>query len=58
MTDSNYENSQGQRNFRNNDDNNYRNRYGGKRESGGFRIRLSDNEICLLYTSPSPRDED
>ena len=44
MTNSNYENSQGQRNFRNND-NNYRNRYGGKRESGGFRIRLSDNEM-------------
>ena len=45
MTNSNYENSQGQRNFRNNDTNNYRNRYGGKRESGGFRIRLSDNEM-------------
>ena len=45
MTNSNYENSQGQRNFRNNDNNNYRNRYGGKRESGGFRIRLSDNEM-------------
>ena len=45
MTNSNYENSQGQRNFRNNDNNNYRNRYGGKKESGGFRIRLSDNEM-------------
>ena len=45
MTNSNYENSQGQRNFRNNDNNNYRNRYGGKRESGGFRIRLSENEM-------------
>ena len=45
MTNSNYENSQGQRNFRNNDNNNYRNRYGGRRESGGFRIRLSDNEM-------------
>ena len=47
MTNSNYENSQGQRNFRNNDNNNsnYRNRYGGKRETGGFRIRLSDNEM-------------
>jgi len=45
MTNSNYDNSQGQRNFRNNDNNNYRNRYGGKREIGGFRIRLSDNEM-------------
>ena len=45
MTNSNYENSQGQRNFRNNDNTNYRNRYGGKRETGGFRIRLSDNEM-------------
>ena len=45
MTNSNYENSQGQKNFRNNDNNNYRNRYGGKRETGGFRIRLSDNEM-------------
>ena len=49
MTNSNYENSQGQRNFRNND-NNYRNRYGGKRESGGFRIRLSDNEMKSVKT--------
>ena len=50
MTNSNYENSQGQRNFRNNDNNNYRNRYGGKRESGGFRIRLSDNEMKSVKT--------
>ena len=48
MTNSNYENSQGQRNFRNNDNN--RNRYGGKRESGGFRIRLSDNEMKSVKT--------
>ena len=47
MTNSNYDNSQGQRNFRNSDNNNtnYRNRYGGKRETGGFRIRLSENEM-------------
>ena len=47
MTNSNYDNSQGQRNLRNNDNNNtnYRNRYGGKRETGGFRIRLSENEM-------------
>jgi len=49
MTNSNYENSQGQRNFRNNDHNN-RNRYGGKRETGGFRIRLSDNEMKSVKT--------
>ena len=45
MTNSNYDNSQGQKNFRNNDNNNFRNRYAGKRETGGFRIRLSDNEM-------------
>tara|TARA_Y100001978_G_scaffold139640_1_gene124883 strand:+ start:91 stop:504 length:414 start_codon:yes stop_codon:yes gene_type:complete len=45
MTNSNYDNGQGQRNFRNNDNNSSRNRYGGKRETGGFRIRLSDNEM-------------
>ena len=47
MSNSNYDNNQEQRNFRNNDNNNtnYRNRYGGKRETGGFRIRLSDNEM-------------
>ena len=50
MTNSNYENSPGQRNLRNNDNNNYRNRYGGKRESGGFRIRLSDNEMKSVKT--------
>ena len=49
MTNSNYENSQGQRNYRNNDNNN-RNRYGGKRETGGFRIRLSDNEMKSVKT--------
>ena len=51
MTNSNYDNSQGQRNFRNNDNNtNFRNRYGGKRETGGFRIRLSDNEMKSVKT--------
>jgi len=43
MTNLNYENSQGYKKSRNNDNN--RNRYGGKRETGGFRIRLSDNEM-------------
>tara|TARA_Y100000589_G_scaffold187995_1_gene177965 strand:- start:80 stop:499 length:420 start_codon:yes stop_codon:yes gene_type:complete len=47
MTNSNYDNSQVQKNYRNNENNNsnFRNRYGGKRETGGFRIRLSDNEM-------------
>ena len=48
MTNSNYDNSQGQRNFRNYDNN--RNRYGGKRETGGFRIRLSENEMKSVKT--------
>ena len=52
MTNSNYDNSHGQRNFRNNDNNNsnYKNRYGGKKETGGFRIRLSDNEMKSVKT--------
>jgi len=52
MTNSNYDNNQGQRNFRNNDNSNtnFRNRYGGKRETGGFRIRLSDNEMKSVKT--------
>ena len=50
MTNSNFDNSQRQRNFRNNDNNNFRNRYGGKRETGGFRIRLSDNEMKSVKT--------
>tara|TARA_Y100000589_G_scaffold147282_1_gene140874 strand:- start:279 stop:689 length:411 start_codon:yes stop_codon:yes gene_type:complete len=52
MTNSNYDSSHGQRNYRNNDNNNsnYRNRYGGKKETGGFRIRLSDNEMKSVKT--------
>jgi len=52
MTNSNYDKSQEQRNFRNNDNNtsDYRNRYGGKRDTGGFRIRLSDNEMKSVKT--------
>jgi len=52
MTNSNYDNNKGQRNFRNNENNNsnYGNRYGGKRETGGFRIRLSDNEMKSVKT--------
>ncbi len=48
MTNSNFENVQGKKDFRAN--NNYerssiRSKFGGKKESGGFRIRLSDNEM-------------
>ena len=52
MTNSNYDNSQVQKNYRNNENNNsnFRNRYGGKRETGGFRIRLSDNEMKAVKT--------
>ena len=48
MSNSNYENNYGQENYRsrgNNDRSNIRNRSGGNREGGGFRIRLSDNEM-------------
>ncbi len=48
MSNSNYDNNSVQENYRNrnnNDRNNFRNRSGGYREGGGFRIRLSDNEM-------------
>ncbi len=48
MSNSNYDNNSVQENYRsrnNNDRNNYRNRSGGNRDGGGFRIRLSDNEM-------------
>ena len=48
MSNSNYENNSFQENYRsrnNNERNNYRNRSGGNRDGGGFRIRLSDNEM-------------
>ena len=48
MSNSNYGNIPGQENYRvrgNNDRSNFRNRSGGNREGGGFRIRLSDNEM-------------
>ena len=48
MTNSNYGNNSGQENYRsrnNNDRSNFINRSGGKRDGGGFRIRLSDNEM-------------
>ena len=48
MSNSNYDNNYGQENYRNrgnNDRSNFRNRSGGNRDGGGFRIRLSDNEM-------------
>ncbi len=48
MSNSNYDNNYGQDNYRsrgNNDRSNLRNRSGGNRDGGGFRIRLSDNEM-------------
>ena len=48
MTESNYGNQQNQRDFRGNNDNyrsNFKGRFGANRDGGGFRIRLSDNEM-------------
>ena len=48
MSNSNYDNGLGQENYRsrtNNDRSNFRGRSGGRRDGGGFRIRLSDNEM-------------
>jgi len=48
MSNSNYDNNSGQENYRirsNHDRSNFRNRSGGNRDGGGFRIRLSDNEM-------------
>ena len=48
MSNSNYGNNSGQENYRtrnNYDRSNFRNRSGGNRDGGGFRIRLSDNEM-------------
>ena len=48
MSNSNYSNNLGQENYRdrNNNEKSYsRDRSGGRRDGGGFRIRLSDNEM-------------
>ena len=48
MSNSNYENVHGQNRYRtdkNNQNPNYKGRYGRNRDNGGFRIRLSDNEM-------------
>ena len=51
MSNSNYGNNSGQENYRSRSENNrpnFRNRSGGNREGGGFRIRLSDNEMIAV----------
>ena len=48
MSDSNYNNIPREENYRsrtNNDRSNFRDQSGGRRDGGGFRIRLSDNEM-------------
>ena len=48
MSNSNYNNKSNDENYRsrtNNDKSNFRDRYSGRRDGGGFRIRLSDNEM-------------
>ena len=48
MSNSNYNNTPREENYRsrtNNDRSNFRERSGGRRDGGGFRIRLSDNEM-------------
>ena len=48
MSNSNYGNNPEQENYRgrsNNERSNFRDRSGGRRDGGGFRIRLSDNEM-------------
>ena len=48
MSNSNFSNNPGKDNYRsrsNNERSNFRDRSGGRRDGGGFRIRLSDNEM-------------
>jgi len=48
MSNSNFSNNSGQENYRsrfNKERSNFRDRSGGTRDGGGFRIRLSDNEM-------------
>jgi len=48
MSNSNFSNNPGQENYidhSNNERSNFRDRSGGRRDGGGFRIRLSDNEM-------------
>jgi len=48
MSNSNFSNNSGQENYRSrssSEKSNFRDRSGGRRDGGGFRIRLSDNEM-------------
>ena len=57
MSNSNYENGQSQKNSRsnfNNDRNYSRGRSIGNRDSGGFRIRLSENEMKAVKAIQEP----
>jgi len=48
MSNSNFSNNPGKENYRgrsNNERSNFRDKSGGRRDGGGFRIRLSDNEM-------------
>ncbi len=48
MSNSNFSNNHGQENYRSrssSEKSNFRDRSGGRRDGGGFRIRLSDNEM-------------
>ena len=53
MANSNFENVQGGKNFRANNNyerSNARGKFSGNKDSGGFRIRLSDNEMKAVKT--------
>ena len=53
MSNSNYSNKSREENYRthtNNNRSNFRDKSGGQRDGGGFRIRLSDNEMKAVKT--------
>ena len=53
MSNSNFSNNPGKENYRgrsNDERSNFRDRSGRRRDGGGFRIRLSDNEMTVSYT--------
>jgi len=57
MSNSNFSNNPGHEHYRdrsNNERSNFRDRSGGRRDGGGFRIRLSDNEMKLLNQYKRP----
>ena len=57
MSNSNFSNNHVQENYRgrsNNERSNFRDRSGGRRDGGGFRIRLSDNEMKAVNQYKRP----